>query len=211
VRLGSAALAALQAEITGRLHVGDELVVAGDIALFGTERLIEENREMLSSRFSRGFLNQSLRVCRENRAVKDGETSQVSVAWKMAKEAGAHALYALGEGGFLSSLWKMAEASQVGLTADLRRVPIRQETIEICEEFDINPYRLESKGALLIGLSGGHALAEKLRRTGIVAEVIGQTTSSNDRMLYSGEHARFLERPAEDELYKRREKGIWQK
>ena len=208
--MGSAALAALQAEITGRLNAGDELVVAGNIALFGTERLIEENQEKLKNRFSEGFLKQSLRTCRESRAVKAGETPQTSKAWKMAEAAGANALYAMGEGGFLSALWKMAEASQTGLTADLRHVPVRQETIEICEEFDINPYRLQSEGALLIGLAGGQALAEKLRREGIAAEVIGQTNASNDRLLYSGENARFLERPSADELYKGLENRIWQ-
>lgn len=31
-------------------------------------------------------------------------------------------------------------------------------------------------------------------------EVIGQTNSGNDRLLYSGGSARYLERPAEDEL-----------
>lgn len=208
--MGSAALAALQAEITGRLNAGDELVVAGNIALFGTECLIEENQEKLKNRFSAGFLKQSLRTCRESRAVKAGETPQTSKAWKMAEAAGANALYAMGEGGFLSALWKMAEASQTGLTADLRHVPVRQETIEICEEFDINPYRLQSEGALLIGLAGGQALAEKLRREGIAAEVIGQTNASNDRLLYSGENARFLERPSADELYKGLENRIWQ-
>lgn len=211
MRLGIAALEALQAEITGKLKVGDELVVVGGIALLGTERLIEENHEKLQNRFSMGFLNQSLRMCREGRVIKKGEDPQISAAWKMAEAAGAHALYAMGEGGFLSALWKMAEASQVGLTADLRRVPIRQETIEICEEFDINPYRLESEGTLLVGLSGGHALAEKFRREGITAEVIGQIIASNDRLLYSGENARFLERPAADEVYKGLEKTIWQK
>ena len=59
----------------------------------------------------------------------------------MAEEAGASARYLMGEGGFLSALWKMAEASGAGLSADLRSVPIRQETIEICEIFDVNPYK----------------------------------------------------------------------
>ena len=38
----------------------------------------------------------------------------------------------------------MAEASQVGLEMDFTKVPIRQETIEICEIFDVNPYKLQS-------------------------------------------------------------------
>ena len=60
-------------------------------------------------------------------------------------QAGASALCAMGEGGILRALWKMAEASRVGLRADLRKIPVRQETIEICERFDLNPYKLLSQ------------------------------------------------------------------
>ena len=101
---------------------------------------------------------------------------------------------------FLSALWKMAEASEVGLEADFRKVPIRQETIEVCEIFDLNPYKLQADGAVLIGIRGGEALVQRLRNEGFMAEVIGQTNSGNDRLLYSGGSARYLERPAEDEL-----------
>ena len=119
--------------------------------------------------------------------------------WKMAEASGASARYLMGEGGFLSALWKMAEASGVGLSADLRSVPIRQETIEICEIFDVNPYKLLSGGSILLGIQGGDAFVQELRREGIMAAVIGQTNSGNDRLLYSGGNARYLERPAEDE------------
>ena len=107
----------------------------------------------------------------------------------------------MGDGGFLSALWKMAEASEVGLEADFRKVPIRQETIEVCEIFDLNPYKLHADGAVLIGIRGGEALVQRLRNEGFMAEIIGQTNNGNDRLLYSGGSARYLERPAEDELY----------
>lgn len=54
------------------------------------------------------------------------------------------------EGGIFGALWEMAEASGVGLDIDLKKIPIRQETIEICEVYDINPYLLISSGAMLI-------------------------------------------------------------
>ena len=119
-----------------------------------------------------------------------------------AEEAGASALYAMGEGGFLSALWKMAEASEVGLEVDFRKVLIRQETIEVCEIFDLNPYKLQAEGSVLIGIRGGEALVQKLRNAGFMAEIIGQTNSGNDRLLYSGGSARYLERPAADEIYR---------
>lgn len=195
MRLGQEALLALQAEVTGKLLAGDELVVVGEIALSGTELLLNEYGETLSGRFSRSFLRQSREKCQRGRAIKKGEAPRESLAWKMAEEAGAHALYAMGAGGFLCGLWKTAEASQAGLSVDLRRVPIFQETIEICEQLQAHPYRLQAEGALLVGIPGGHALAEAYRRAGFAAAVIGEATSSNDRLLYSGENVRFLERP----------------
>ena len=46
---------------------------------------------------------------------------------------------------------------------------------------------------------------QELRREGIMAAVIGQTNSGNDRLLYSGGNARYLERPAKDEINRFRE------
>ena len=43
---------------------------------------------------------------------------------------------------------------------------------------------------------------QKLRNAGFMAEIIGQTNNGNDRLLYSGGSARYLERPAEDEIYR---------
>ena len=148
--------------------------------------------DKLAERFSAGFIQNCVSLWDAYRAG--------SIVWKIAQEADASALYAMGEGGFLSALWKMAEASEVGLEADFRKVPIRQETIEVCEIFDLNPYKLQADGAVLIGIRGGEALVQRLRNEGFVAEVIGQTNSGNDRLLYSGGSARYLERPAEDEL-----------
>lgn len=57
-------------------------------------------------------------------------------------------------------------------------------------------------GSVLIGICGGEALVQELHNAGYEAAVIGQTNAGNDRLLYSGGNARYLERPAEDELYK---------
>lgn len=246
---------ALQAEVCGLLTPGDELVVAGAVALEGTSLLAREKYEVLREHFSESFLREAENLRREYgtwemldnawikerklgreiqghktvngneeiqaaKAVKNSEESadktdresygriedtkqvQNSMAWNLAKKSGATALYPMNEGGFLSALWKMAEASQVGLEVDFKKIPIRQETIEICEIFDLNPYKLLSDGALLIGIPAGEALAQELRRMGLMAAVIGQTNSGNDRLLYYNENARFLERPGKDEIYK---------
>ena len=223
MRLGQAAMEALRAEITGCLKPGDELVVACPVALKGTSVIAKSKKDKLAERFSAGFIQNCIflwdsygaqREVESQTAANEqsdtqsdtqagaqaGQSEKHSVVWKIAEEAGASALYAMGEGGFLSALWKMAEASEVGLEVDFRKVLIRQETIEVCEIFDLNPYKLQADGAVLIGIRGGEALVQRLRNEGFMAEVIGQTNSGNDRLLYSGGSARYLERPAEDEL-----------
>lgn len=46
---------------------------------------------------------------------------------------GVHAMHDVTEGGIFGALWEMGAASGVGIVADLDKIPIRQETIELCE------------------------------------------------------------------------------
>ena len=120
----------------------------------------------------------------------------------IAAEAGVHAMHDVTEGGIFGALWEIGEASDVGITADLRKIPIKQETVEICEVFGINPYMLISSGSMLIGCLHGNELVEKLAKKGISAAVIGRATESNDRVVINGEETRYLEPAVSDELYK---------
>lgn len=197
MRLGKDAMETLKAEVAGQLKPGDELVVAGAAALKGTSLIAEYKYELLREIFSGSFLRDAISL-RQKYGV--GETPKDSIPWRMAGDAGAGVCYAMGEGGFLTALWKVAEASQTGLRADLRKVPVRQETIEICEVLDINPYYLLSEGALLIGIRAGEALVQEYLRMGIPAAIIGHVNEENDRLLYSRDKVRYLDRPAEDEI-----------
>ena len=189
MRLGQAAMEALRAEITGCLKPGDELVVACPVALKGTSVIAKNKKDKLAERFSAGFIQNCVSLWDAYGAG--------SIVWKIAQEADASALYAMGEGGFLSALWKMAEASEVGLEADFRKVPIRQETIEVCEIFDLNPYKLQADGAVLIGIRGGEALVQRLRNEGFMAEVIGQTKPGDNMEQITADILKFIEEGAD--------------
>ena len=189
MRLGQAAMEALRAEITGCLKPGDELIVVCPVALKGTSVIAKNKKDKLAERFSAGFIQNCVSLWDAYGAG--------SIVWKIAQEADASALYAMGEGGFLSALWKMAEASEVGLEADFRKVPIRQETIEVCEIFDLNPYKLQADGAVLIGIRGGEALVQRLRNEGFMAEVIGQTKPGDDMEQITADILKFIEEGAD--------------
>ena len=84
----------------------------------------------------------------------------------------------------------------------LRKIPIRQETVEICEFFDLNPYYTDSTGALLVAVEDGFGLVSVLEREGIHAAVIGRTNDGNDRIIYNQGKKRYLDRPQKEELEK---------
>ncbi|MBO5657534.1 MAG: hydrogenase maturation factor, partial [Agathobacter sp.] len=119
-----------------------------------------------------------------------------------AVKMGVAAMHDVSEGGVFGALCEMAQAANVGLTIELKKIPVRQETIEISEFFDINPYKMLSTGSLLMGTEDGNALVLALEAIGVPAVVIGKATDSNDKVLVNEDERRFLETTQTDELYK---------
>ena len=131
--------------------------------------------------------------------IDDGSMSAVS---DILQEREVISIHDVREGGIFAALWEMAAAKNVGLSVDLKNIPIRQHTIEVCEYFNLNPYMLRSGGTLLLACANGARLVEQFQKAGIESAVIGQTTSGNDRLIHYDEEARFLEPPKMDEYYK---------
>lgn len=178
---------------TSGLKVGQDLVVTKWIGLEGTAILVAEKREELLARLPEDLVETAGDFAKLLSVVPDS---------RVAMENGVSAMHDVTEGGIFGALWEMAEASGVGLEVDLKRIPIRQETVEICEVFDINPYMLISSGAMLIGTDHGSQLVDALERAGIHAAVVGRATAGNDRVILNGEERRFLEPPKTDELFR---------
>ena len=192
MRLGPEAMEKLRSEVDGLLTGNEELVAAGLAGNAGVKRIVKERREELGKRFPASFLAEC----------ESTDPYEEECFRRIAFQAGANALILLGEGGFLAGLWKIAEASGKGLRIDLRKVPVDQHTIEICEYFDLHPYMLYSTGAAIIGIRNGQELVERFQEEGIPAAVIGHTTKDNDRLLKSGTLQSYLNRPARDEIFR---------
>ena len=178
---------------TGGLKPGQDLVVSKWIGLEGTAILATEKEEKLLAELPSEIVET---------AKGFGKLLSVIPDSRVAMEIGVSAMHDVTEGGIFGALWEMSAASDVGLEVDLKKIPIRQETIEVCEVFDINPYMLMSSGAMLIGTDHGSQLVEALKRTGIHASVIGRATEGNDRVILNGEERRFLEPSKTDELFR---------
>jgi hydrogenase maturation factor len=170
---------------------GMDMVVTKWIGLEGTVILAEEQEEKLRTRYAQPFLEKAKAYAAQLSVVPEAA---------VAAKSGACAMHNASQGGIFGALWEMAEAAGVGLDIDLKKIPIRQETVEICEFFDINPYKLMSQGALLLAAEDGNALVRALEREGIPAAVVGKATDSNDRILLCDGERRFLETTQTDEL-----------
>ncbi len=170
-----------------------DLVVTKWIAMEATARLAKEKKEELLIRFPAAMIHTA-----------ENFEKQLSIETeaRAASHFGSEYMRALEEGGIFTALWKLAEEAKAGLEVDLRKIPVRQETIEICEFFDLNPYNLLSGGSLLAAVPRGTEFAEYLQREGTEAVVIGRLTSGNDRILWNDGNKRFLDRPQKEEIYK---------
>lgn len=178
---------------TSGARPGMDIVVTKWVGIEGTSIIAKEKEEELKTRFSASFIDKAKDL--------DVYLSVLSEA-AVAINSGVSAMHDITEGGIFGALWEMAEASGIGLDIDVKKIPIRQETIEICEFYGINPYRLISSGSMLMAAADGNQLVRELEKAGIHAAVIGKATEGKDRMIRKDdeEHS-FLERPKADELY----------
>ena len=179
---------------TSAAKPGQDVVITKWIGLEGTSIAAKEKEKKLLERFAPSFVETAKRFDRYLSVVPEA---------KIAKAWGVSAMHDITEGGVFGALWEMAAAGNVGLTVDLKKVPLKQETVEICEYFDLNPYQLISSGSMLIACDRGHDLAERLKKEGIHSAVIGKFTDNNDKIIvYDEGETRYLEPPKTDELYK---------
>lgn len=170
-----------------------DVVMTKWLGLEGTATITDRKLRELQTRYPNGLLAEA--------AAFDKYLSIIPEA-AIAIKSGVSAMQVVREGGIFGALWELAQESGVGLVIDLKKIPVKQETIEVCEFFDANPYKLLSGGSLLFTTDKGMDLIAALEQQGIAAAVIGKTTQGNDRLLVNEEEKRFLEPAREDELYK---------
>lgn len=177
---------------------GEDLVLCGSIAAEGVLRILDERTEELSGRFVPAFIRQIQSLDQEMETVE-----AVKKAAQMRMQTGESlvtAMQQIGSGGILASLWELTDAAKVGMQIEMSRISIRQECVEVCEYYHLNPYLMTSAGAVLMTSRDGNALVRCLEESGARASVLGVTTADHAKVITSGEEVRYLDRPAPDEL-----------
>lgn len=172
------------------LKPGQSIVMTKWMAMSGSARIAREHMEELKTRYPSFLLEDAVALEQFYSVVPEAA---------VAIKTGAVCMNDCSDGGIFAALWQLGDMGGVGLEVDLKSIPVRQESIEVCEFFDINPYRLRSDGSMLIVTDTPDELIESLASEEILGTVIGHISDNNDRVIVSGEDRRFLEEPRQDE------------
>lgn len=130
-----------------------DIVMIGEAGLEGTAVIAIENENELRKRFTAGYIDKAKEYARELVIVREAAA---------AGQHGERAMHDTSKGGVFGALWELAEYLKCGLEINLRSIPIRQETIELCEYFNLNPYFINSLGGLLVATRDGQGLVNKI-------------------------------------------------
>lgn len=150
-----------------------DIVVTGFAGFEGSLKIYNrtEYREKLLNRYSKSFF----RVFEKPDSIY-ADTKAIDSLFE--REAAAGRAAESGNGGVLSCLWRVMKENRCGGTYSQSAVPVLQQTIEICEVFSLNPYRLWSPGCRVWLTPDTAAVMKAAEESGIPAAVIGYT----DRM-----------------------------
>jgi hydrogenase expression/formation protein HypE len=178
---------------TSGAKVGDSLIMTKSAGLEGTAILASEFEAELQKSMDVKSLKTAQSFINKISVVKEG---------KLAVEKGVHAMHDATEGGILGGIWELFEASGLGGYVYLDRIPVEPQTNQICNYFDISPYRLISSGCMLMACSNGLEMVDHLKQNGIDATVIGLFDKKERVIIGKDGQENLLEQPGADELYR---------
>lgn len=175
------------------VHAGQDIVMTKFIGIEGTVLLASERKKELLQRLPMDFVESAAAMKNSLSVLPEAAT---------AVKSNVRYMYAVSEGGIFAALWNIAERADVGLQVNLKSIPVRQETVEICEICECNPYQLMSTGSLLVITENGQSLVETYAEEKIPAVIIGQITDNNARIVINEDETRYLDLPKPDEIFR---------
>lgn len=189
---------------------GFDIVMTKYAGLLGGDLLIKQKKDRWKERFAESYFEEA-KVDIEEYDV----TPAVRASLLGEDESRIYYMHDVSTGGVYGALWQLAEKVRRGININHYMIPVKQEIIELCEFFDINPYMLDGTGALLLVTDNGENVVKRLEDHGISSAVIGRIAENQDKAVCLGEvpeessEKRYLTPVKGDEIYKviRRERA----
>jgi hydrogenase maturation factor len=183
---------------TSGAQVGDSIIVTKGAAIEGTAILSHELESLLQTKIDKKIINRAKRFIKEISVVKDALTA--------VEVGGVHAMHDATEGGIAVGLQEIAWASNVGIIAYEKKIPIYKETQAICQALKIDPLRTISSGALIIAVHPEKAekILIALKGRGIRVAIIGKVVNKKEgiHIVRKDRTKLDLSKPVKEELWK---------
>jgi len=183
---------------TSGAQIGDSIIVTKGAAIEGTAILSHELESLLRKKIDKKTIGRAKLFLKK--------TSVVEEALTAVEVGGVHAMHDATEGGIAGGLQEIAWASNVGVIAYEKKVPIYEDTEAICRALKIDPLRTISSGALIITACSEKAekILVALRGRGIRAAIVGRVVNEKEGMYIVRKDGTRLDlsKPVKEELWK---------
>ncbi|MCR5509799.1 MAG: hypothetical protein K6F54_02440 [Lachnospiraceae bacterium] len=180
-------------------HAGAGIVMTGFAGASGTVILSAGHEEDLKKHFNDSY-------CDRIRNVPLAGTEDLRTLCEIfaketdSEDAGTNYIRPVGEGGVYAALWDLSEDMKLGFDVELKSIPILQETVELCNCLDADPYELRGDGAFLIVTADPEGLMGRLSERNMDSALIGCLTRERSRAIINRDEIRCLNRPDMDEI-----------
>jgi len=178
-------------------QTGDVLLLTKGAAIATTGILGYAFPNTIEQKFGPKFLKQTQHYLHESSTVKDALTA-VSIG---VRDEGVTAMHDVTEGGVFGGIFELICASGKGAKIDKRAIHVAEETRQICEFFEIDPFNALGEGSLVISVrpEKAESVQTALVKAGVQSFKIGEVTSLEDRISVVDESGeRRLEYPEKD-------------
>lgn len=154
--------------ITANSKPGDKLIMTKSAATEGTAILAWDKEDYLKNKIGKNTLLRAKNFIKLISIVQEAKLAQ--------KIGGISAMHDPTEGGILNGIFEICEAASVGADIYENRIPIADETKQICKIFNLDPLRLIASGTLLMSVRPRFTdeILSTLTSSGIKATSIGK-------------------------------------
>ncbi len=175
---------------------GMDVVMVGSIGVGATLSLAKKYESVLRDKFSSSFVDGVFGLEKVSSTDKYLEMIQEFLASADEKAL----VYEIGSEGTFAGLYETSKFMGKGIEVEIPDIPVWQEVVETAEVFDVNPYKADGTGALIIVCNSGADMVKCFTDEGILACVIGKVTDNNDKIARNGDEVRYLEPTRVEEL-----------
>lgn len=175
---------------------GMDVVMVGSIGVGATLSLAKKYESVLRDKFSSSFVDGVFGL--EKVSSTDKYLEMIQEFLNSVDEKAL--VYIIGSEGTFAGLFETSKFMGKGIEVEIPDIPVWQEVVETAEVFDVNPYKADGTGALIIVCNRGADMVKCFLDEGILASVIGKVTDNNDKVARNGDEVRYLEPTRVEEL-----------